>query len=72
MSFFPLQKLKVTQPTKTPAIRAVHWEEEGSDEEVGAKSKVPDGISGVTEEFIVHLGRAVKEAQKDEKLVLPL
>ena len=28
MSFFPLQKLKGTQPTKTPAMRAVHLEEE--------------------------------------------
>ena len=27
MSFFPLQKLKGTQPTKTPAIRTVHFEE---------------------------------------------
>ena len=31
ISFFPLQKLKGTQPTRTPAIRAVHLEEEGSD-----------------------------------------
>ena len=66
-SFFPLQKLKGTQATKTPAIRAVHLEEEGSDEEMGAKSKDPDGIDGVTEEFIVCLARAVKEAQQDEK-----
>ena len=27
MSFFPLQKLKGTQPTKTPSIRVVHLEE---------------------------------------------
>ena len=26
-SFFPLQKLKGTQPTKTPVVRAVHLEE---------------------------------------------
>ena len=67
ISFFPLQKLKGTQPTKTPAIRAVHLEEEASKEEVGAKSKDPDRIEGVTEEFIVCLARAVKEIQKDEK-----
>ena len=66
-SFFPLQKLKGTQPTKTPAIRAVHLEEEGSEEEAGTKSEDPDGIEGVTEEFIVCLARAVKETQKDEK-----
>ena len=52
MSFFPLQKLKFTQPTKTPAIRAVHLEEEGSDGEVGAESEDPYGIEGVAEEFI--------------------
>ena len=67
MCFFPLQKLKGTQPTKTPAVRAVHLEEEGSDEEAGAESEDPDGIDGVMEEFIVFLTRAVKEAQKDEK-----
>ena len=67
MSFFPLQNLKGTQPTKTPAIIAVDLEEEGSDEEVGTKSKDPDGLDGMMEEFIVHLVRAVKEAQQEEK-----
>ena len=67
MSFFPLHKLKGTQPTKTPAMRAVHLEEEGSSKEAGAKSKDPDRINGVTEEFIIHLARVVKEAQKDKK-----
>ena len=55
MSFFPLWKLKGTQPTKTPAIRAVHLEEEGSDKEAGTESKEPDGIDGMMEEFIVCL-----------------
>ena len=67
ISFFPLWKLKGTQPSKTPAIRTVHLEEEGSDEEVGTESKDPDGIKGVTEEFIVHLARVMKETKKDEK-----
>ena len=67
MGFFPLWKLKGTQPTKTPAIRAVHLEEEGSKEEVGTESKDPDGNKGVTEEFIVCLVRVVKETQKNEK-----
>ena len=51
MSFFPLQKLKGTQSTKTPAVRAVHLEEEGSDEEAGAKSEDPEGIDGMTMEL---------------------
>ena len=42
-------------------------EEEGSKEKAGAESEDPDGIEGVTEEFIVHLVRVVKETQKDEK-----
>ena len=67
MSFFPLQKLKGTQPTNTPAVRAVHLEEEGSNGEADAISKDPDGIDGITEEFIVCLARAVKEAQQDKK-----
>ena len=66
-SFFPLQKLKRTQPTKVPAIRVVHVEEEGSKEEAGVERKDPDGIDDITEEFIVHLARAVNETQKDEK-----
>ena len=40
-SFFPLWKLKGTQPTKILAIRAVHLEEEGSEEEVGTESEDP-------------------------------
>ena len=67
MNFFPLQKLKGTQPTKTPAIRVVHLEEEVSDEKEGTKSKDSDGINGVTEEFIVWLVKVVKVTQKDEK-----
>ena len=66
-SFFPPWKLKGTQPTKIPAICVVHVEEEGSKEEASPESKDPDGIDGMTEEFIVHLARAVKETQKDKK-----
>ena len=43
MSFFPLQKLKGTQPTKTPAVRVTHLEEEGSNEELGTESEDPNG-----------------------------
>ena len=67
MSFFPLWKLKDTQPTKTPVVRVVHLEEEGSNEEAGAKSEDPDRIDDVMEEFIICLARTVKEAQQDEK-----
>ena len=67
MSFFPLQKLKGTQPTKSPAVHVVHSEEEGSDKEGGTESEDPNGIEGVTEEFIVCLARAVKDAQQEEK-----
>ena len=47
-------------------VRVAHLEE-GSNNEVGAESEDPDGIDGVTEEFIVHLARSAKEAQWDEK-----
>ena len=33
ISFFPLQKLKGSQPTKTPAVQVVHLEEENADKE---------------------------------------
>ena len=45
----------------------VHLEQDGTSQEESAKSDDPDGIKGVTEEFIVLLARAVKEAQQDEK-----
>ena len=44
-----------------------HLEEEGTDKEGGAESEDPDGIEGVTEEFIVCLTKAVKAAQQEEK-----
>ena len=42
-------------------------DEDSTDKEEGAKSDDPKGIECMTEEFIVHLARAVKEAQQDEK-----
>ena len=59
--------MKGTQPTKIPAIRVAHVEEEGSEGDIGAESKDPDGIDGMTEEFILHLVKAVKEIQKGKK-----
>ena len=66
-SFLPLQKLKGTQSVKTPTVWVAHLEEDSTDKEEGAKSNDPNGIKGVTEEFIVCLAKAVKEAQQDEK-----
>ena len=61
-SFFPLQKLKGNQPTpKTPAVHLMHSEEEDTE------SNNPGRIKGVNEQFMVHLARAVKDAQVEEK-----
>ena len=62
-SFFPLRKLKGTQPfMKKPAICLAQLEEEGTDDGKDPESDNPDGIKGVTEEFMVQLARAVKDA----------
>ena len=67
-SFFPLWKLKGTWPTvKTPAVCLAHLEEENAEEDEEVHSEDLDGIEGVTEEFMVHLARAVEDAQKEEK-----
>ena len=67
-SFFPLRKLKGSQPfPKKPTIRLVQLEEEDADDREELESDDPDGIEGVTEEFMVRLARAVKDAQMDER-----
>ena len=67
-SFFPLRKLKGSQPfTKKPAVCLAQLEEEGTDDGEDLESDDPDGIKGVTDEFMVQLARAVKDAQTDEK-----
>ena len=66
-SFFRLRKLKGNQPlSKKPAICLAQLEEEADDSE-DLESDDPDGIEGVTEEFLVRLARVVKDAQADEK-----
>ena len=45
----------------------VHLEEEGSNKDGDAETGDPHGLEGVTEEFIVHLARSVKDAQQEEK-----
>ena len=67
MSFFPLQKLKGNQPAMTPAVWVTHLEEESTNKEEGTESEDPDGIEGITKEFIVHLACAVKDTQQEEK-----
>ena len=67
-SFFPLRKLKGSQPfTKKPAIHLAQLEEEGTEDGKDLESDDPDGIDGVNKEFMVWLARAVKDTQMDEK-----
>ena len=67
MSFFPLQKLKGNQPTKTPAMQVAKLEQDTADKEESAKSDDLNGIKGMMEELIMHLAQVVKEVQQDEK-----
>ena len=63
-----MRKLKGNQPfPKKPAIRLAQLEEEDTDDGEELESDDPDGIEGVTEEFMVQLARAVKDAQMDER-----
>ena len=67
-SFFPLRKLKGSQPfPKKSAIWFAQLDEEDADDGEDPDSDDPDGIKGVTEDFMVWLARAVKDAQMDEK-----
>ena len=67
-SFFPLRKLKGNQLLlKKPAIHLAHLDEEEVEDGKDSESDDPGGIEGVTEEFMVQLARAVKDAQADEK-----
>ena len=66
-SLSPLQKLKDSQPAITPSVQVAHLEEKSTKEEEGINSEDPDGMEGITEEFIVCLARAVKDAQQVEK-----
>ena len=48
-------------------MHLAHLEEEGARRDEDEGSNDPDGINGVTEEFMVCLARAVKDAQTEEK-----
>ena len=67
-SFFPLRKLKGSQPfPKKPAVWLAQLDEEDADDGKDPESNDPGKIEGVNEEFMVWLARAVKDAQMDEK-----
>ena len=67
-SFFPLRKLKGSQPfPKKPAIQLAQLDEENADNGEDPESNGPDRIEGVTKDFMVWLARAVKDTQTDEK-----
>ena len=67
-SFFPLRKLKGSQPfPKKSAIQLAQLDEEDADDGKDPESDDPDRIEGVTKDFMVWLARAVKDAQMDEK-----
>ena len=67
-SFFSLRKLKGNQPIlKKPAVHLVHLEEEDTGGDEDQESDSPSRIKGVTEEFMVHLARAIKDTQADNK-----
>ena len=67
-NFFPLQKLKGNQPvSKMATVCLVHLEEESTERDEVVEIKDPDSINRVTEEFMVHLTWAVKDAQVEKK-----
>ena len=60
--------MEVKRPmAKTPTVCLAHLEEENTEKGEEADSDDPNGIDGVTEEFMVCLVRAMKDAQKEEK-----
>ena len=67
MSFFPLWKLKGSQLTATPSAWVSHLEEVSANKVECIDSENPDGIEGITEEFIVCLASAVKDSQQEER-----
>ena len=67
-SFFPRGNSRGTSPSpKKPTVCLVHLEEEDASDDEDQESDDPSRIKGVTEEFMVCLARAVKNAQANEK-----
>ena len=48
-------------------MHLAHLEEEDASDDEDPESDDPGRIEGVTKEFMVHLARAVKDTQADEK-----
>ena len=64
----PWGNSRVNQPLlKKPAVCLAHLEEEDAGNDEDHESDDPSQIKGVTEQFMVHLARAVKDTQADEK-----
>ena len=57
----------ISPPQKCPVVHLVHLKEDNAGRNEDEGSDDPDGINGVTEEFMVHLVRAVKDAQMEKK-----
>ena len=67
-SLFPLWMLKCSQPAMAPSAWVADLEKENALTRRNALTvKILDGTEGVTEEFIVCLARAVKDAQQEDK-----
>ena len=66
--FSPYRISRVTSPPqRQPAVCLVHFKEEDARSDGDDGSDDPIRIEGVTEEFMVHLTRDVKDAQMEEK-----
>ena len=48
-------------------MQLAHLEEEAPADEEGTDSEDPDDLDDITEEFMVYLTRAMKDAQQDKK-----
>ena len=60
--------MKGSQPfPRKPTICLAQLEEKDADDGEEPESDDPDGIEGVTEELMVRLARAVKDAQMDKR-----
>ena len=63
-----MRKLKGNQPIlKKPTVHLTHLEEEDAGDDEDQESDNAGRIEKVTEEFMVHLARVIKDAQADEK-----
>ena len=66
--FLPPEETQGQPPIpKKPAVHLAHLEEEDTGDDEDQESDNLGRIEGVTEEFMVYLARAVKDAQADEK-----